>query len=114
MKDIIALWRNMSAKLTTFIQCIDRFLGTVAVDITTVKLILPYPALRASRQICGKRWDGNSDNRSAFDGLCQSLGLEQRETVSVLSLLLLKQPPMITPFHKPHSRQSWYFKQISS
>jgi len=32
-----------------------------------------------------------------FDGLCQSLGHEQSETVTVLSLLLLNQPPVIAP-----------------
>lgn len=64
---------------------------------TPVELIIPYPVLRASRQICGLQWDGNNDSLSVFDGFWQSLGFEQRETVTALSLLLLKQPPLITP-----------------
>lgn len=58
----------MSVELTTFIQCIDCLLATIAVDIPQQSLVFLIQVLRASRQICGLEWD--RDNLSVFDGLC--------------------------------------------
>lgn len=79
----------------------------------TAELILPHSVLRASRQMYGSQWYRDSDNLSVFDGLCQSLSFKWRET-AVLSLLHLKQPHSDHTLHEPHTKQSWYFKQISS
>lgn len=89
--------KNTRVDLATFTQCIDHILATKSSWYPTAKLSLLYPTPRASRQICGLQWDGDSDSLSVFDGLCQSLSFERKGRQLYWVYNAWSSRPMITP-----------------
>lgn len=102
MKDIIALWGNMSVELTTFTQCIDRLLATIAVDILQQSLFFLI-------QCWG--YQGRYVAYSGTETVTTSLFLTACASHWAIEFITLK---AVTNDPTLHTRQSWYFKQISS
>lgn len=102
----------MSIFVTTFLQSVNRLLGTISIDIPQYSLV--FLSQWRGRQYVAYSCT-ETETTSLFSMvLCESLGLEQKETVTGIEFITLKAVSNDNTLHKPHSRQSWYFKQISS